>query len=78
MCVGIMGFHSSGSSPMIGFRRYSAVKSMIGYPPVPATSQRMLANIVDGLTHTLCKAGGGAAEHKHRYTEVPLLFYFYV
>lgn len=30
MCVGIMGFHSSGSSPAIGFKRYSAVKSMIG------------------------------------------------
>jgi len=62
MCVGIIGFQSSGSSPVIGFNRYSAVKSVIGYPPVPATSQRMLANIVDGLTHTLRRAGGGAED----------------
>lgn len=30
MCVGTIGFQSSGSSPMFGLRRYSAVKSMIG------------------------------------------------
>jgi len=69
MCVGIMGFHSSGSSPATGFKRYSAVKSIIGYPPVPATSQRMLANIVDGLTHTLCRAGGGAKDIKEIYNK---------
>jgi len=69
MCVGIMGFHSSGSSPAAGFKRYSAVKSIIGYPPVPATSQRMLANIVDGLTHTLCRAGGGAKDIKEIYNK---------
>lgn len=68
MCVGIIGFHSSGSSPTTGFKRYSAVKSMIGYPPVPATSQRMLAKIVDGFTHTLCRAGGGAADKKRYVT----------
>lgn len=56
----MMGFHCSGFSPSFGFRRYSAVKSMIGYPPVPPTSQRILANIVDGFTQTLRKAGGGA------------------
>lgn len=30
MCVGTIGFQSSGSSPTFGLRRYSAVKSMIG------------------------------------------------
>lgn len=29
---------------------------------MPATSQSIFANIVDGFTHTLCKAGGGAED----------------
>lgn len=65
MWFGIILLQLLFSSPGCGhFGLYCAVKSIIGYPPVPPTSQKTKANIVDGLTHTFNKAGGGAKTKK--------------
>lgn len=69
MWLGLIGLQGS-RVPLTGAAdRYCAVKSMMGWPPSPATFQRIRARMVDAWTVTFTRGGGSAVDEELFWSE---------